>query len=287
MFSCIITRLIIMYGKKMAQIEKYSVNTKGRDFIVGDIHGMFSWLIDLLKKINFDGEKDRLFAVGDLVDRGPESNKFQSFMKKKWFHSVRGNHEDMIINREYEYGMHWLQDLSDKEVHEVRNEFSKLPIMIEVETTYGKIGIVHAEVPDYIDDWNTFKLELAYNGDAKHEAMWGRTRITDIDYLLEASDTDIKTPEFQRNILLQKYRDNVKNISYTFHGHSVIATPIKRGNQFFIDTGAVFQYRGLFNKGALTIIDFTNENKFELHRYSNFGKEVYEKMDIETGMMLY
>jgi serine/threonine protein phosphatase 1 len=277
----------IMHGKKMSQIEKYPVNKEGRDFVVGDIHGMFSWLIELMKKINFDSEKDRLFAVGDLVDRGPESHKVQSFLKKKWFHSVRGNHEDMIINREYEYGMHWLQDLTDKQVHEVRNDFAKMPIMIEVETSYGKIGIVHAEVPDYIDDWNTFKLELSYNGDAKKEAMWGRTRITDIDYLLEASDTEIKTKEFQRKIMIQKFRDNVKNISYTFHGHSVIPTPVKRGNQLFIDTGAALKYKGLFNNGALTILEFTDENKFELHRYSNLGVEIYEKMDISKGMMMY
>lgn len=271
----------------MAQIEKYSINKKGRDFVIGDIHGMFSWLVVFLKKINFDEKNDRLFAVGDLVDRGPESHRVQDFLKKKWFHSVRGNHENMIIDRVYEYSYSWLSEFSNDRVHEIRNDFLKLPIMIEIETSYGKVGIVHAEVPDFIDDWNIFKKELAYNGEAVHEAMWGRTRIEDICFINEASENDINSDGFSKELQYRKFRDNVKNITYTFHGHSVIPTPIKRGNQFFIDTGAVMLFKGVFNKGAMTIVDITDKDNMEVHRYSDFGSEIYEKINMKDGFVFY
>jgi len=49
----------------------FGENREGRDFVVGDIHGMFGHLRMLLKQVSFDAEVDRLFSVGDLVDRCP------------------------------------------------------------------------------------------------------------------------------------------------------------------------------------------------------------------------
>ena len=46
----------------------HSVNRKGRDFIVGDLHGCVDALRYLLREIAFDPASDRLFSVGDLVD---------------------------------------------------------------------------------------------------------------------------------------------------------------------------------------------------------------------------
>src|SRR3546814_1255791 len=48
-------------------------NDIGRDFIVGDLHGCLDLLQAELTRIEFDRSKDRLFSVGDLVDRGPDS----------------------------------------------------------------------------------------------------------------------------------------------------------------------------------------------------------------------
>jgi len=271
----------------MSYIEHYSINKKGRDFVVGDIHGMFHWLTALLKEVNFDESKDRLFCVGDLVDRGPHSIKVKEFLKKKWFHSVRGNHEDMIINRIFDYAMDWLDKLTDDQVFQMRTEFSKLPIAIEVDTSYGMIGIVHAEIPDFIDDWKTFRLELSYDQNAKDEAMWGLSRLKDIQYFQTVSDYETLTSEQKREFLIRKYRDHVKNINYTFHGHSVIATPVKRSNQFFIETGAVFKNMGTFNKGCLTMVDFTHEDKFDVYKYSNFDGLYYEKTTVEEGFAIY
>ena len=82
----------------MKVLERYSLNTKGNDYVVGDIHGMFSLLKSELEWIGFNPEVDRLFSVGDNVDRGPESEEVDEWLSKPWFHSVRGNHEDMIIH---------------------------------------------------------------------------------------------------------------------------------------------------------------------------------------------
>ncbi len=48
----------------------FGKNSSGRDFVVGDIHGSFGALEQLLQRLNFDPDCDRVFAVGDLIDRG-------------------------------------------------------------------------------------------------------------------------------------------------------------------------------------------------------------------------
>ena len=46
-------------------------NPAGRDLAAGDVHGHFDTLEQALEQIAFDPVSDRLFSVGDLVDRGP------------------------------------------------------------------------------------------------------------------------------------------------------------------------------------------------------------------------
>jgi len=80
-------------------VRHFENNKKGRDFIVGDIHGHYDELILSLEGLQFNFDKDRLFSVGDLVDRGTQSHKVVELLSENWFFAVRGNHEQMIINR--------------------------------------------------------------------------------------------------------------------------------------------------------------------------------------------
>lgn len=76
----------------------FNRNPQGRDFVVGDLHGHFSALELMLVQINFNPKRDRVFAVGDLIDRGPESWRVVEFLNYPWFNSVLGNHEQMLID---------------------------------------------------------------------------------------------------------------------------------------------------------------------------------------------
>ena len=76
----------------------FNRNQRGRDFVVGDIHGHFSALEMLLLQVNFDPEHDRVFSVGDMIDRGPESWRVIEFLNHPWFHSIMGNHEQMLLD---------------------------------------------------------------------------------------------------------------------------------------------------------------------------------------------
>jgi len=79
-------------------LQRYSLNTLGRDLVVGDVHGCFSLLDAALKGLEFDPMRDRLFSVGDLVNRGRESAAVLDAVRRHQIKAVRGNHEQMILD---------------------------------------------------------------------------------------------------------------------------------------------------------------------------------------------
>jgi len=63
---------------------------EARTIVVGDIHGCYDKLMQLLDKVGF-AQSDRLVSVGDLITKGPKSREvLDLFMSDKRFSSVIG-----------------------------------------------------------------------------------------------------------------------------------------------------------------------------------------------------
>jgi len=119
---------------------------KGRTIVVGDIHGCYDELMDLLEKAEF-GEDDRVVAVGDLVTKGPKSREvLELFMTDARFTTVIGNH-DLALRRKWN-GEDIDLNSAQKETHkELKGEkdayasfFNRLPFTIDL----GTHMVVHA-----------------------------------------------------------------------------------------------------------------------------------------------
>lgn len=224
-----------------APIVRYARNTRGRDFVVGDIHGCFDQLQAGLDGLEFDPAADRLFSVGDLVDRGAQSHLALEWLEKEWFFPVKGNHEQMAIDaavgmydpRNYAAnGGAWFMALNGNDQKRIATAFSALPIAIEVETANGVIGIVHAECP--VSNWADMKEALTGINREPFEnlCLWSRERIS-------------------RN-------DNraVAGIHAVIVGHTPVRASVSLGNVIYIDTGAVFTRTMTFlNLGDLIVTE--------------------------------
>lgn len=213
----------------MTQIfKRFEKNQHGRDFVVGDIHGEFFLLERKLREIGFDKRYDRLFAVGDLVDRGPRSDEAVFYvMKEPWFYSVKGNHEQLLIDSvnstfpdaraiHYGNGGGWLYGLPEIEQQCIAAVLDDLPLAIEVETDKGLVGIVHAEVP--LDDWTLFKSQYHENQIRfEASALWKRSRI----------DRGRTHP--------------VEGVVAVYCGHTPVERYTVLGNVHCLDTGACWE----------------------------------------------
>jgi len=211
----------------MNKLELNIESTK-RVFAVGDIHGEITMLNDKLAEIGFDKESDILISVGDLIDRGEDSLACLALIQEPWFKSVRGNHEDLmiqsIIGKDERYlscwihnGGNWYFDLNQEDrmyaddLAKLAND--ELPHVMEINYKGKKFVVCHADYPG--DE---------YTGEIKDEmlfdSIWSRKRIE--EFKKEGKSVPIKGADM-----------------FIF-GHTPIRKPLHVDNCMWIDTGAVF-----------------------------------------------
>ena len=210
------------------RLLRFAANTCGRDLIVGDIHGCFKKLAAQLDSIGFDPARDRLFSVGDLVDRGPDCDDLLDWLPR--MHAVRGNHDDMAMrwpagNMDAENylknGGAWNMANPRSLQLEISAAMEALPIAIELQTAAGPVVIVHADVPG--DSWTDFagvletEYRLGYEKNIQAAmidiAQWSRDRI---DYQDDAE---------------------ISGCRAVVVGHNTVDAVLVLGNTYHIDTG--------------------------------------------------
>jgi diadenosine tetraphosphatase ApaH/serine/threonine PP2A family protein phosphatase len=117
-----------------------------RTIVVGDIHGCYDELMELVEKVDL-GKDDRVVSVGDLITKGPKSREvLELFMTDARFTTVIGNH-DLALRRKWN-GEEIELKAAQKEAHkELRGEkdayaafFNRLPFTIDLDTHL----VVHA-----------------------------------------------------------------------------------------------------------------------------------------------
>jgi len=245
------------------KVLRLKENKVGRDFVTTDIHGMFTALKESLSNASFDKKKDRLFVVGDLVDRGSEPFDVLEFINEDWFFSVAGNHDLQyaFINDSEKFLPNHLACYSPNDIWWIKDEdkFSKictafrekLYSAIEIESDNGLIGLVHAEVPDGLT-WTEMTEKLRDEDyDMLYKCAWNRT-VAKIamkgDFTLEVDLEYI-----------------IADVSHVFHGHTInkidLFQPYSIGNRYYIDTCA---YKGKrkdkYPNSTVSLFDVYNPN---------------------------
>ncbi len=233
----------------------FPINRLGRDFVVGDIHGMFNSLEELLGKVAFNPEKDRVFSVGDLIDRGAQSNRVLEFLNKPWFFSVMGNHESMLLDaRVSEHNLHnwakynggqWWKRLSKQTQDEIYYKIAKLPYLFEIETAKGNVGVAHADLPS-ARHWVDIVKAIATDYDLKQYILWSRQR--------------------HRHIRISNTTPPIEGIELVVMGHTPNRVPLYKENIMYIDTGATYQDDK--NLSTLTLLQI--QPKLKIHQLSTY-----------------
>lgn len=206
--------------------KRFEKNKVGKDYVVGDIHGCFSKLRSSLEAIDFNTETDRLFSVGDLIDRGEESELVCDWIGKPWFNAVRGNHDDFAIRHvkighlDYAYyasnGGAWFMALPADEQLTIADALESLPFAMQIETDKGLFGVVHADSP--YENWE--HLVEALESDLSRTKM--RSITDNLMWSRERAESGYDVP--------------VSGLVALIVGHTPVRSAKKLGNVFYIDT---------------------------------------------------
>lgn len=272
--------------------KHFTQNITGRDFVVGDLHGCVDLFNATLEAISFNKDKDRMFSVGDLGDRGPYSPACMDLMFQPWFQAVRSNHGDLMNqyvspanDAEARFALYnwmpnggqWSLDVPDDTMLKYAEADEALPYLLTVDLPNGtKFHVIHAEFStrEPLTDKIILSEEASFLRKVKDAGLkkendgnvitWGRNIFR--QFFNEPLHTlkDFSFPKEHLNFFNS-------NLSTIYSGHTVMKEPTKYLGQINIDTGAVFSGED-FSLGLTVTEPLTG--KFWKTNYKQGTKEV-------------
>lgn len=226
--------------------------SKNRTFVIGDIHGAYRALKQVIARSNFDYEQDKLIVLGDVADGWPEvAQCFEELLKIKNLVYVRGNHDQWLKD--------WLKEGKQPLIWTEQGGRNTLESYL-THPDFPEIGKKHLaflkKTPCYyLDEENRafvhggidLKKPITENG--KQYLMWDR----DLWDLRHRSDI--------RRLAIQQYKE-------IYVGHTSIYRfshkPLQNCNIWYMDTGGGWE-------GVVSMMDIDTKEIFQ----SDVVKELY------------
>lgn len=204
---------------KLTTHKLVSRNVYGTDWLCGDIHGQYDALQLALAAKGFQPTRDRLFLLGDVIDRGPKSREMLNWvLSKDYVQSAMGNHELMLVASSFDsryrekhraIGGEWVDKIDFSEYRKLTTQCIKqMPLTITLECENGSLGLVHAQSP--VDNWQDVHQATPSDGFAI-DCTWPWNRAQGPD-------------------------QTITGVTAVVSGHIGTAEVVQKGNQVWIDT---------------------------------------------------
>ena len=209
-------------------------------FVIGDIHGAYRALLELLQKVNFDFEEDELIVLGDVVDGWSESKQcIDLLLRIKNRIILRGNHDEwawsyytgrlageLLHSWSLQGGKETLLSLGRKDQLDQKyiNFFNEAVYFYEE----GDRLFVHANVPLAVAKF----AQIALTEIDSDEFCWKREMVYEANYFKDIPNWTwgIRWKEiFVGHTPIQRFLQDVK------------VEPQHWGNIWLMDTGASFE----------------------------------------------
>jgi serine/threonine protein phosphatase 1 len=192
-------------------------------YAVGDIHGRFDKLMELMEKIekDIDYDTDKLIFLGDYIDRGPQSFEVIEYLRKiKRNHPetvfLKGNHEEMLekyLSGEdrLTYLVNGGQQTLDSYMRRPREDGE--PVIPPEHMRFFKALRLYYETESYIFVHAGLKNSVPLEAQTPEDMLWIRRKF------------------------IESHHDFGKQVVF---GHTPLHEPLLMPNKIGIDTGAVY-----------------------------------------------
>ncbi len=232
--------------RKIAQI-----NTDGKIYAIGDIHGCYDELLVLMENIYQEDDKDSVYVfIGDYIDRGPKSKEvidwlisFKEKVGDSRCYFLRGNHEDMLcdyLGYEGKHGMYWIDNgaRSTLRSYAPHDQYGYIPTdeikkFIPEKHIDFLLNLYHCVISD--------KYFFVHAGFSPY-----------VDDIFETSKEDLCW--IRKDFILSE-KDFGKIVVYGHTSYKEVSFAYK--NKIGIDTGCVY-------KGALSCIELPSRKTFSV-----------------------
>jgi Diadenosine tetraphosphatase and related serine/threonine protein phosphatases len=224
------------------------VQRSERRIVIGDVHGHYDGLMTLLEALA-PGWDDRVYFLGDLIDRGPKSAQVLEFVKESSYQTLLGNHEQLMLDAlpngpvDLRSWQAWLYSGGDATIASYRDTgmmpYKHLEWMRSLPThlDLGDIWLVHAGVDP----------KLPIHQQSIEQFCWIRQAFH-----------NISKPYFTNKLIITGH-----TITFTFEG--VMPGELVRGPGWLdIDTGAYHP-----KSGWLTGLDLSYRRVYQVNVFNH------------------
>jgi len=190
-------------------------------FAIGDIHGSFDQLKELIQKIPIDFVDDTLVFIGDYIDRGPNSVEVIDYLLElKHRHPgiifLKGNHEDMLEKfldgtDRFTYLLNGGQETLDSYLRAFKSA-GAFPIPSDHMAFFKSLRLYY-ETEAYIFVHAGLRPKVPLESQETEDLLWIRDKF-----------------------IYSKYHFGKKVV----FGHTPLEEPLVEANKIGIDTGAVY-----------------------------------------------
>ena len=267
-------------------------------YICSDLHGQYTIFNKMLKDIGFS-EKDEMYILGDIIDRGPKSMRLlRQIMEMDNVTSLIGNHEffmwDYVVNNGFHYGYTWLgegnggqrtekqfRNLSKKEQQKILDYIGDMYLQVEIEKGGETFLLSHSS---FISDRGTLKWKDINRRQVEEVVWYSPWRMYEcepLSYYQEDNKTHIIGHVPIQKILYDEYwkfnsEDEALKRANVISPHIETKTIVKDDGRIEsknyiidIDGGGAFRSRKLFSKAGLICMNLDKyiegENAFSVY----------------------
>ncbi len=233
-----------------------------RRFCLGDIHGEYEYLKEVLEKSGFNYEKDLLIQIGDLVDRGPEPFKcMDELLMIENLILIKGNHDANFI----EYMNNNIDFLGSYPQNGTHTTVAKWKELSQSLKNHYKVAVFDKMVPYHLTSDN---IIFTHGGFPRYD------KLDDIHDSVFAWDRELVQEAM--NCKEGEKLPTLYNFKDVFIGHTPTlyfgeVKPIYKGGVWNVDTGSG-------KGGPLTIMDIDTKEYWQSD-YPQETKELFYEIE--------